>query len=293
MKTKPEIQIVIFEILIKEEFLLYLDCATYIKKKEAKNYFNVLDEFLIKEKLGWIDLALDIKNIILLQNQRQSDQMLVSGLKEFETFVHFKRVCYQQTLIEAKQLYETGIQKESDNESNFLEYIREAAELGYPEAQTYLAECYQFGEKVKIKDEELARSWYMKAAILGDEFAQFRVGMCWQYWFGIDWSGIDCSEAFKWYKRAALRGCAIAQSSLAGLYIEGLGVDKNEKEAFGWYKLAVENGDKSYYQLGECYEKGIGVEINKSKAIEMYKKAARYDDIFGLWAKQRLKELDK
>ena len=292
MKTKPEIQIAIFEILIKEEFLLYLDCATYLNKRKAEKYFNEINVFLTKEQLGWIDLALDIESIMLIE--KTADEMLVSALNEFADFISFeRRAYYQDTVVEAKKLYEIGIKKESNNESDFLEYIREAAELGYPKAQTYLAECYQFGENVKIKDEELAIAWYVKAAILGERFAQFRIGTYWQYESGIDLdSGIDYTEAFKWYKRAAIRGCAIAQSSLAGLYIEGLGVGKNEKEAFRWYKSAVKNGDKSYYQLGECYEKGIGVENNKSKAIEMYKKAAICDDIFGLWAKQRLKELE-
>ncbi len=293
MKTKPEIQIAIFEILIKEEFLLYLDCATYFNKRKAENYFNEINVFLIKEQLGWIDLALDIEAIRLIR--KESNEMIVAALNEFADFVNFeRRAYYQHTVVEAKKLYEIGIKKESNNDSDFLEYIREAAELGYPQALTHLAECYQFGEKVKIKNEELALALYVKAAILGDSFAQFRIGMYWQYWFGIDLdSGIDFREAFKWYKRAAIRGCATAQSALAFLYMDGLGTEKNEKEAFKWYKLAVENGDESHYQLGKCYEKGVGVEINKSKAIEMYNKAAICDDIFGFQAKQCLKELEK
>ena len=52
----------------------------------------------------------------------------------------------------------------------------------------------------------------------------------------------DHAEAAKWYKRAAERGHAPAQNSVARLYETGMGVPRDEVEALMWYSLAAESG---------------------------------------------------
>jgi len=47
-------------------------------------------------------------------------------------------------------------------------------------------------------------------------------------------------EAFKWYRKAAQQGNAIAQSNLGFMYDNGEGVPGNDAEAVKWYKKAAE-----------------------------------------------------
>ncbi len=52
----------------------------------------------------------------------------------------------------------------------------------------------------------------------------------------------DHAEAARWYRRAAERGHAPAQNSVARLYETGMGVPRDEVEALMWYSLAAESG---------------------------------------------------
>ena len=52
----------------------------------------------------------------------------------------------------------------------------------------------------------------------------------------------DYAKAADWYRRAAERGYAPAQHSLAQLYAAGLGVAQDDVEAFVWFRLAAKRG---------------------------------------------------
>ena len=52
------------------------------------------------------------------------------------------------------------------------------------------------------------------------------------------------AEAVKWYRKAAEKGEAGAMFSLGNCYVNGEGVEKDEKEAEKWYRRAADKGDK-------------------------------------------------
>ena len=68
----------------------------------------------------------------------------------------------------------------------------------------------------------------------------------------------DEVEAVKWYRKAADKGDAKAQSNLGSMYFSGLGgLQKNEKEALKWFKKAAEQGDISVlFSGGDAYRQG-------------------------------------
>ena len=70
----------------------------------------------------------------------------------------------------------------------------------------------------------------------------------------------DFPEAVKWLRQAAEQGKADAQSKLAWMYKNGLGVLQSYSEAVNWYRLAAEQ-DNAYAQasLGDMYANGKGV----------------------------------
>ncbi|RHZ71344.1 hypothetical protein Glove_259g15 [Diversispora epigaea] len=62
---------------------------------------------------------------------------------------------------------------------------------------------------------------------------------------------------------------------LADMHLNGLGVKKNQKEAFKIYsKVANEGSIKASGFVAVCYEFGFGVEKNVKKAFELYLKSA-------------------
>lgn len=73
----------------------------------------------------------------------------------------------------------------------------------------------------------------------------------------------------------ALAGDPEAQFALGFAYFSGDGVNKDDKEAFNWFKSSAEQGNKNgQFDVGFCYELGRGAVKNIGKAIEWYKKSA-------------------
>jgi TPR repeat protein len=60
------------------------------------------------------------------------------------------------------------------------------------------------------------------------------------------------------------------------MYEVGMGVEKNPKEVFKWYKKAAEQGHaKAQHNLGFMYVTGKGVKQNKILAYKWWLKAAK------------------
>lgn len=47
------------------------------------------------------------------------------------------------------------------------------------------------------------------------------------------------TRAFKIYKKAAKQGCSEAQHMLGYMYYSGLGIKKNKKKAYQWFKKSA------------------------------------------------------
>lgn len=77
------------------------------------------------------------------------------------------------------------------------------------------------------------------------------------------------------YRVAAELGNPTAQNNLGWLYANGLGVERDQKEAYKWYSLAAEQ-DEIYAlsNLGDFYANGVVVEEDQAKAVEYYTRAA-------------------
>ena len=86
-------------------------------------------------------------------------------------------------------------------------------------------------------------------------------------------------EAAKWFRMAAEKGHARAQSWLGSLFEGGNGVVQNLDEAIAWYRKSAEQGDiYGQYCLGECYLNGIGVTENYNESAKWFRKAAEQGD---------------
>jgi TPR repeat protein len=104
--------------------------------------------------------------------------------------------------------------------------------------------------------------------------APYNAGRCYEF-------GVGCApdpvQSFVWYEKAANRGLAVAQYSVARHYSLGLPpVSKDERKAFHYFERAAAQGHSdAQNSLAICYESGAGCERSAAKAFELYKLAAR------------------
>lgn len=77
----------------------------------------------------------------------------------------------------------------------------------------------------------------VQSAQQGDAEAQYSLGNCYFYGFGVD---KDQREAVKWLRKAADQGHTSAQNDLGHCYYSGAGVERNQMEAEKWWKKAAE-----------------------------------------------------
>ena len=93
----------------------------------------------------------------------------------------------------------------------------------------------------------------------------------------------DLPLAFKEFLKAATAGHADSQFNIALMYERGIGVGKDEREAFVWYARSAEQGNAAaQFNLGVLYEHGRGTTVDFSKANEWYRKAAVQGDALAM-----------
>ncbi|MFN4310007.1 MAG: hypothetical protein ACK4FK_05380 [Ferrovibrio sp.] len=113
------------------------------------------------------------------------------------------------------------------------------AERGDVAAMRNLGHLYRWGQGVE-RDIQQAIHWYRRAAETG--FSRAQANLAAIYLQGDDGVPIDYAEARKWFEAAAKQGHAVAQYNLGLMYELGLGVEKNEAVALGWYNNAAKAG---------------------------------------------------
>jgi hypothetical protein len=124
------------------------------------------------------------------------------------------------------------------------------------------------------KNQQEAIVKFQLAADQGHVGAQFSLAECFDYGFG--GCVVDKVEAAKYYGLAAQQGHKVAQNNLANYYLHGIGVGKNEEEAFKLFTQAADEGRGSasaIQNLALCYKNGTGVSENTAEADRLNKLA--------------------
>ncbi|CAB4391866.1 unnamed protein product [Rhizophagus irregularis] len=158
-----------------------------------------------------------------------------------------------------------GIKKE---EKKAFELFLKSAEGGYKYALNVVGYCYYNGYGI-LKDENKAFEFYLKAAKKGHGTSQYLVAN----WYNDGKHVLRNEEkGFYWNRKAAINGNVNAQFELAEYYIDS-SINKNERKAFKWYyKLANENKVRAIYLVAKCYRDGIGIDKNLKEATTWIKK---------------------
>jgi TPR repeat protein len=143
-----------------------------------------------------------------------------------------------------------------------------------PEAKALYAraEDYYRGRNGVEKDDAQAMSFYRRAADRGYAAAQSSLGYMYATGQGVE---KDHGQGFDWTQKAANQGYAEAQRNLAIMYKKGWGVAKNLTTAVTWYRKAAEQGhDKAQYDLAQLYFKGEAIPRDDAKALKWFRRSA-------------------
>ncbi|MGY8853648.1 MAG: caspase family protein [Pseudomonadales bacterium] len=215
-----------------------------------------------------VDPSLSEKNEVVAADQPEDKE--VSGQQETELSGGLT-VAAKDAGRDAAVPVEKAVTVDKDTtvrvEQRLGDYARrylKAASKGDIQAQFYLGYMYENGEHV-VKDLLSAKKWYRDAAEMAHVKAMIRLASL----LGED------PEATDWFRKAAEKGDAGAQTMIAFRYESGTGTEINLDEAVVWYTKAAEQDQiVSQVNLGRLYHLGIGVEKNVDQAIFWYEKAA-------------------
>lgn len=132
------------------------------------------------------------------------------------------------------------------------------------------------GSKSVASDEEQFRR-QLELADGGGAQAQARVGWCYANGVGVDRND---KEAVCWYRKAALNGHVDAQFRLGLTLDSGRNGVVDQKEAAKWMQEAANQGFAGAEKILACfYALGRGVPRDPKLAIEWCRKAAEKDDV--------------
>ncbi len=108
-------------------------------------------------------------------------------------------------------------------------------------------------------------------ADMGSVEAQYRMAIMLQNGLGMV---ANEEKAFNYMKAAAEKNHALSQHGLGFMYLEGECTKQNSAEAAVWFRKAADQGlIGSLTTLASMYEQGQGVEKDMEKAQALYKEA--------------------
>ena len=159
------------------------------------------------------------------------------------------------------------------------EYLQRAAAKNVPEAEARLAYWINNGVGGLAKDNVKAAQWAKKAFADGltakatnSVDAQTELALLYEDGLGVS---EDLEKAAEVFQKAADQGYASAQNNLGVLYENGRGVPQDFGKAAELYQKAADQGHASaQHNLGFLYQTGHGVTTDFGKAAELYQKAA-------------------
>ena len=103
--------------------------------------------------------------------------------------------------------------------------------------------------------------------------AQYNIGILYMKGLGVEKNE---KTAFIWYKRSAANGNTDAMYNLGTMYNQGRVVVRSTKDAVKWWKMSAELGNAAgQFNLGVVYAYGRRVKQNTEEALKWWKKSAK------------------
>lgn len=146
--------------------------------------------------------------------------------------------------------YGLGVPKDAEQA---VKWYMQGASKGFAPSQYRLATYYERGRGIE-KNLGRAKVWYQRAAMLGNVKAMHNLAVISTV---LDKEDTDYKAAIYWFKQAANRNLADSQFNLAILYQNGVGLKKDNIEAYKWFSLAARQGDVDAAARRDTLEKKL------------------------------------
>jgi localization factor PodJL len=146
--------------------------------------------------------------------------------------------------------YGLGVPKDAEQA---VKWYMQGASKGFAPSQYRLATYYERGRGIE-KNLGRAKVWYQRAAMLGNVKAMHNLAVIST---ALDKEDTDYKAAIYWFKQAANRNLADSQFNLAILYQNGVGLKKDNIEAYKWFSLAARQGDVDAAARRDTLEKKL------------------------------------
>ncbi|MCK4563318.1 MAG: sel1 repeat family protein [Verrucomicrobia bacterium] len=213
------------------------------------------------------------------------DKCREEGIVDFDEIV--KMQDEDEECREWKRKYELADSKNPYTKSDkvLIKWLTKLAMQGQEEAQAVLGNIYyrhgemdkaekwyrqaaeldsvhgQYGLGRVCKDKGESAKWYTKAAEQGHLEAQLDLAQLFSYSVYNDDSMRDDALSFKWYLAAAEQGSYRGQAEVAKMYVDGIGVEPDEREALRWFIAPNDQGRwvKESDSLIQMYINGKGI----------------------------------
>lgn len=191
--------------------------------------------------------------------------------KDYSKAMHWFAKAAEQGDADAQLHVGRCLQETNASNEEIVAAYRKAAEMGQQETQCFLGDWYYHGEMGLNVDMNAANRWWQKAAEQGESYAQYKVGLAYDFAKGME---EDKKEAVKWYKRAASKEYVPAIYRLGCCYYFGNGVRKNQKEALKYFRRAAKyDYANAVCMIGDFYYLGHVVDEDEEEAMKYYKRA--------------------
>ena len=158
-----------------------------------------------------------------------------------------------------------GVELEESPNARFPNMVRDTWQSKWLYALAVKADLMDDAESAYARG-DFAHAIYIVRPLAeeGDARAQFRLGVMYADGIGVD---KNYKEAFKWYRLAAATGNSGAQRNIGIMFELGQDVEQNYKEALKWYRMSAEKGDiEAQWRYGNMYYFGNGVAKNYEEA---------------------------
>jgi TPR repeat protein len=171
----------------------------------------------------------------------------------------------------SRRLREARLSFEDERYDDAFNQYSELAQSGDPKAQFFLGFMYEIGHGTGKNIAEALR-WYQSGATQDDHHCQRRLG--WILAYGDDVH--DAAKAKHWYGKAAESGDPECEFDFA----EFLALQNDMEAALPWYEKSANQGDAlALLRLGYFHSRGIGVKRDKRMAFAYYRRAAEEENV--------------
>lgn len=241
---------------------------------------------------GASDISLSIDRVLKKRKEKAEElyekAVLCEKLNKNEAETFYLKAADYGHLYSQKKIAKIYFDRNDFKES--FKWYHKAALQGDAFAQGWVGYFYHCGKGVEENLHE-AVFWYRKAAEQGSDYSRCQfASIC------VSWSGKEKQEAIKYLRQAVGNNYPYAEYLLGKCYEDGTGVGVNETEAFSLFLKAARMGEgRAYEELAECYERGYGVTQDLNNALYWYQKCVdwRREEGLNLYGyDKKIKELN-